>query len=130
MGGAKRQWTVLGLIDWTKGFLARAGVAEPRLSAELLLARALSCERLELYTRHDRTVAREELAVYRDLVRRAAAGEPIAYLTGQKEFYSLLLKVTPDVLIPRPETELLVDAAVEAARGGARRLWDVCTGSG
>ena len=130
MGSAKRQWTVLALIDWTKGFLARAGVDQPRLSAEVLLARTLGCERLELYTRHDRTVTREHLVLYRDLVRRAAAGEPIAYLTGRKEFYSLSLVITPDVLIPRPETELLVDAALEAARAGARRLWDACTGSG
>lgn len=101
MGGAKRQWTVLALIDWTKGFLARAGVDQPRLSAEVLLARTLGCERLQLYTRHDRTVAREQLVLYRDLVRRAAAGEPIAYLTGRKEFYSLSFKITPDVLILR-----------------------------
>ncbi len=132
MSGATREWTVLELIDWTKGYLARAGVREPRLSAEVLLARTIGCDRLQLYTRHGEPVPRERLAVYRDLVRRAADGEPIAYLTGEKEFYSLTLKVTPDVLIPRPETELLVDAAVEFARGWAEgvRLWDVCTGSG
>jgi len=125
-------WTVLRLIDWTRGYFCRAGVAEPRLSAELLLAKVLACRRVELYTRYERVVDAACLSRFRELVRRAAQHEPIAYLTGDKEFYSLALKVTPDVLIPRPETELLVDAALEfaKARGRPVRLWDVCTGSG
>ncbi len=124
-------WTVLRLIDFTRGYLARAGVAEPRLSSEVLLAHVLGCGRMDLYTRYDHVPGARELSAYRELIRRAAGHEPVAYLTGQKEFYSLTLKVTADVLIPRPETELLVDVALEAARaGGAVRLWDVCTGSG
>ncbi len=125
-------WTILRLIDWTRGYLSRAGVAEPRLSAELLLAKVLVCRRVELYTRYERAVDAECLSCFRELVRQAAQHVPIAYLTGEKEFYSLALRVTPDVLIPRPETELLVDAALEFARacGGPIRLWDVCTGSG
>ena len=124
-------WTVLRLIDWTRDYLARAGLGEPRLSAEVLLAHVLGCRRVELYTRHGRLLGPEDLAAYRELVRRSGRHEPIAYLTGRKEFYSLSLKVTPDVLVPRPETELLVDAALALARGGgAVRLWDVCTGSG
>ena len=132
MGDAPRQWTVLQLIDWTKGYFTRAAVEEPRLSAEVLLACALGCERVQLYTRHDQVVGTDPLKVYRDFVRRASAGEPIAYLTGEKEFYSLPLKVTPDVLVPRPETELLVDAALEFVKpdAGAGRMRDVCTGSG
>ncbi len=132
MSDAPRQWTVLQLIDWTRGHFARADVEEPRLSAEVLLASALECRRMELYTRHDHVVEPDPLKVYRDFVRRASAGEPIAYLVGEKEFYSLPLTVGPGVLVPRPETELLVDAALEFVKsnGGSGRMWDVCTGSG
>ena len=131
MTDAPRPWTVLRLLDWTQGYFARADVEEPRLSAEVLLACTLGCERVQLYTRSDHPVAADRLTVYRDFVRRAAAGEPVAYLTGRKEFYSLPLKVTPDVLVPRPETELLVDAALAFVKpAGGGRMWDVCTGSG
>jgi release factor glutamine methyltransferase len=132
MAVAGEQWTVLKLIDWTREYFARSGLEEPRLAAEILLADVLGCERVRLYARYDEPVAAEPRGAFRELVRRAAAGEPIAYLTGRKEFYSLSFKVTPDVLIPRPETELLVDAALEVARAadGPVRLWDLCTGSG
>ncbi|KKL73362.1 hypothetical protein LCGC14_2075660, partial [marine sediment metagenome] len=87
---------------------------------------------IELYTRFDQVVDEAARGAYRQAVLRAVAGEPIGYIRGLKEFYSLTFKVTPDVLIPRGETELLVDAAVDLARkrGGAGKLWDVCTGSG
>jgi len=131
MTDAPRPWTVLRLLDWTRGYFARADVEEPRLSAEVLLACTLGCERVQLYTRSDHPVAADRLTVYRDFVRRAAAGEPVAYLTGRKEFYSLPLTVTPDVLVPRPETELLVDAALAFVKpAGGGRMWDVCAGSG
>ena len=111
-------WTVLRLIDFTRGYLARAGVAEPRLSSEVLLAHVLGCGRMDLYTRYDHVPGARELSAYRELIRRAAGHEPVAYLTGQKEFYSLTLKVTADVLIPRPETELLVDDGDTIVIGG------------
>ncbi len=126
------KWTVLRLINWTKDYFTRSGIDEPRLAAEVLLGYVLGCKRVALYTQFDRAPTDEQLSAFRQLVRRAADGEPIAYLTGQKEFYSLTIKVTPDVLIPRPETELLVDAVLDYARErtDAVRLWDVCTGSG
>ena len=131
MGDPDQPWTVLRLIDWTKDYFARSGVDEPRLSAEVLLADVLDCQRINLYARHARVVDPDDLTRFRDYVRRAAAAEPISYILGRREFYSLTLKVTHDTLIPRPETELLVDAALECVRtGGPRRLWDVCTGSG
>jgi len=132
MSGGATRWTIRALLDWTRGYLARAGVAEPRLPAEVLLAEAMGSDRVALYAGHDRTVERSVLDRYREMVRRAAGGEPIAYITGEKEFYSLAMKVTRDVLVPRPETELLVDAAVELSRerGGRASLWDACTGSG
>lgn len=109
-------WTILRLLEWTRDFLARKGVEEPRLAAEILLAHSLDAQRIQLYTRFDQPVAGEPLAKFRDLVRRAADQEPIAYLVGHREFFSLPMKVTPDVLIPRPETETLVEAAIAHAR--------------
>ncbi len=133
MGDSADKWTVLRLINWTKDYFERSGVDEPRLSVEVLLGHVLGCPRVSLYTQFDRVVDAEHLKAFRELVRHGADGEPIAYLTGVKEFYSLAIKVTPDVLIPRPETELLVDAVLDYARSRAGeeiRLWDVCTGSG
>ncbi len=133
MNAATENWTVLRLINWMKDYFARSGLDEPRLAAEVLLGHVLDCRRLSLYTQFDRTPNSEHLSALRGLVRRAAGGEPIAYLTGRKEFYSLAIKVTPDVLIPRPETELLVDAVLDYARSRNNKplmLWDVCTGSG
>ena len=125
-------WTVLKLLDWTKGHFEQAVVESPRLCAEVLLAHCLNRPRLQLYAQFDYLPTPAELAQYRQLVRRAAEGEPVAYLVGKKEFYSLEILVTPDVLIPRPETELLVDQAVAHLRSlpGEGFVWDACTGSG
>ena len=132
MSEAAGAWTVLRLINWTRDYLGAHGVEAPRLSAEVLLADVLGCSRIDLYTQFDRLVGPGDLARYRQAIRRAAAGEPISYIRGFKEFYSLSFKVTPDVLIPRPETELLVDVVLELVRaaGGPVKLWDACTGSG
>ena len=126
------QWTVRRLLTWTRDYLTRADVEESRLAAEVLLGHVLDCERLALYTRFDEIVGDEGRASFRRLILRAAEGEPVAYLTGEKEFYSLAMTVTADVLVPRPETELLVDAALDVARGagGPVRMWDACTGGG
>jgi release factor glutamine methyltransferase len=125
-------WTVLELLNWTTPYFQNAQLDSPRLSAELLLAHVLRCQRIELYTRFDQQPTPDELSAFRDLVKRAASHEPIAYLTGTKEFYSLTFAVTPSVLIPRPETELLVDRALEHLRSLDQpgQVWDACTGSG
>jgi len=96
------------------------------------LAHALGWERIDLYTRYDAQPGRQQLARFRELIRRAEAFEPVAYLLGYKEFYSLRFKVTPDVLIPRPESEALASEAIARLGGLSRpvRLWDVCTGCG
>lgn len=126
-------WTIQRLLNWTKGHFAARGVAEPRLAAEVLLAQALKCRRIDLYARFDRVPEPPQLDEFRGLVKQAANHVPIAYLVGRKEFYSLELVVTPAVLIPRPETELLVQQAIETVRAGGDRditLLDLCTGSG
>ncbi len=126
-------WTVGRLLAWTADYLKRGGAESPRLDAEVLLAHALGCKRIELYTAFDREPAEEARAAFRELVRRRAEGTPVAYLVGHREFYSLDFRVTPDVLIPRPETEFLVIALVDLARqrpGEEITICDVGTGSG
>ncbi|WP_242342097.1 peptide chain release factor N(5)-glutamine methyltransferase [Anaeromyxobacter terrae] len=122
-------WTTLKLLAWTQEFFAKKGVDSPRLTAEVLLAHALSCDRVRLYLDFDKPLGDRELAVYRDLVRRRGEGEPTAYLVGKKEFYGRPFAVDARVLVPRPETELLVEAALAALPPGGRLL-DLCTGSG
>ncbi|MFW5878810.1 MAG: peptide chain release factor N(5)-glutamine methyltransferase [Myxococcota bacterium] len=134
--GEGRVWTVMEVLDWTAGRFKRAGIDTPRLDAEVLLAHVLGCDRLRLYVEHDRPLNPDERARYRDLVRRRTAGEPAAYLIGEKEFYGRSFKVDRRVLIPRPETEHLVDAALEALRDepaastGEPMALDLGTGSG
>jgi release factor glutamine methyltransferase len=127
-----KPWTVLALLNWTKEYLARGRVDAPRLAAEVLLAHCLDCPRIELYARFELQPSAEQLARFRSLVKRAVDHEPVAYLVGRKEFYSLSFIVTPDVLIPRAETEGLVTEAEAHLRSLARpgRAWDACTGSG
>jgi release factor glutamine methyltransferase len=115
-------WTVLRLLTWTTDFLKQRGSESPRLDAEVLLAAAKGCERIMLYTAFDEVVSEEIRTKFRELVKRRADGVPVAYLVGSREFYSLRLRVTPDVLIPRPETEFVVIAALDHLKkaGGQR----------
>jgi release factor glutamine methyltransferase len=122
-------WTVLKLLRWTADYFKGRGIDSPRLDAELLLADLLQLDRVGLYLNFERPLQAEELAAYRDKVRRRAGREPLAYILGKAEFWSLSLKVTPDVLIPRPDTELLVEQALLRLSGPAQVL-DVGTGSG
>ncbi|HZL89065.1 MAG TPA: HemK/PrmC family methyltransferase [Pirellulaceae bacterium] len=106
-------WTVGRLLTWTTEFLGGRGSDSPRLDAEVLLAHARGCERIALYTAFGEEVSEEVRARFRELVKKRAEGIPVAYLVGRKEFFSLSFKVTPDVLIPRPETEHVVMAALD-----------------
>jgi release factor glutamine methyltransferase len=124
-------WTILEVLRWTTGYLQDKGVPTPRLDAEVLLAYCLGLERVGLYLDYERPLKPAELARYRELVRRRAAREPVAYIRGLKEFFSLEFEVSPAVLIPRPETELLVEEALRVARPlGEPRVVEVGTGSG
>ncbi len=126
-------WTVGRLLNWTRDYLRSKGLDQPQLCAQLLLASALGCTRLELYVRFETVPSPEEVAAFRELVRRAAGGKPIAHLVGHKEFFSLDFAVTSDVLIPRPETETLVEVVLEIVRtrpSPVDRILDLCTGSG
>ena len=123
---------MLDVLRWTTARFERHGLASARLDAELLAAHAFGMSRIELYAHFDRPLAAAELATYRDLVSRRLAGEPVAYLLGHKEFWSLDLLVDPRVLIPRPDSETLVEEALDrlAGSGAGLRIADVGTGSG
>jgi release factor glutamine methyltransferase len=110
-------WSVGRLLTWTTEFLAGRGSDSPRLDAEVLLAHARGCERIALYTAFGEEVSEEIRGRFRELVKKRSEGMPVAYLVGKKEFFSLSFKVTPDVLIPRPETEHVVTAALDVLRG-------------
>ncbi len=105
-------WNILRLLKWTTAYFASHHVEQPRAAAEILLAHTLGVGRVDLYIQYDRPVEPRELAVFKELIQRRLQREPVAYIVGEKGFWSLDLKVTPDVLIPRPETEVLVEAAL------------------
>jgi release factor glutamine methyltransferase len=131
---AGEAWTVRRLLEWTTPFFSRKEVDSPRLSAELLLAHVLKVPRIKLYTDYERVLSEQDLAQYRQLVTRAAEHEPIAYLTGIAHFFNLEFEVNRDVLIPRPDTETLVENVLQLVRNQsgmeAPRILDLCTGSG
>jgi release factor glutamine methyltransferase len=134
MSDPPQVWTVKRLLEWTTGFFGRKEVDPPRLSAEQLLASVLNVPRLKLYTDFERPLNEQELSSFRELVKRAAEQEPIAYLTGRVHFFNLELEVTREVLIPRPDTETLVENVLQLARRTSGfetpRVLEVCTGSG
>lgn len=111
-GQAAEPWTIRRVLTWTQQHFTARGLLSPRLDAELLLAHSLGRSRIALYTHYEQPLDPAELERFRGLIKRRIAGEAVAYLVGQKEFYGLPLRVSSAVLIPRPETELLVDQAL------------------
>jgi len=128
-------WTISRLLTWTTDYFKKSGSASARLDAEVLLAHACDCERIELYTAFD-TVPEDNVRVkFREFVKRRGEGTPVAYLVGHREFYSLNFKVTHDVLVPRPETEFLVVTAIDLVKSfesdrQSIEIVDIGTGSG
>jgi release factor glutamine methyltransferase len=124
-------WTVGRLLDWTGKYLSDKGSESPRLDTEVLLAHSLGCKRIELYTRHDEEVPDEGRQRFKALIRQRIEGCPVAYLVGRKEFYSLELEVNRSVLIPRPDTETVVDECLQLAKEMPQpSVLDIGTGSG
>lgn len=133
----EQQWTMGRLLSWTADYLRERGADSPRLDAEVLLAHARGCRRIELYTAYEEPADEGLRSRFRELVKQRASGMPVAYLVGQREFFSLAFEVTTDVLIPRPETEDLVVRGLDLLRQNALGLngdppliADVGTGSG
>jgi release factor glutamine methyltransferase len=131
---AQASRTLLDVVRLSTGYLAERGISSARLEAELLCAHSLGLRRIDLYLQFERNLDGAELASIRELLRRRGRGEPVAYITGEREFFGRAYRVTPDVLVPRPETEVLVDRALRVLRAspnhGALRVADLGTGSG
>lgn len=130
-------WTVLDILRWTSEYFKTNDVDSPRLSAELLLCEVLGCTRVQLYLKHEFVLKKEELEKYRSMIlRRAKDREPLQYILGHTEFYALRFEVNSSVLIPRPETELIIDIVRELAsteefpNDTPNRILDIGTGSG
>src|SRR6185295_13976905 len=135
MSTSDEPWTIGRLLSWTVEYLGKHSAENPRLDAEVLLAEARGCRRIDLYAAYGEVASEETRTAFRELVRRRAEGTPVAYLVGRREFYSLDFEVNSDVLIPRPETELLVVALLDhvkkkPANEATIQIADVGTGSG
>lgn len=113
MAAKRQEWTVRGMLEWSTAYFKKKGVPDARYSIEWLLAEILGLKRLDLYLQFDRPLSKKELNEIRPLIKRRAGHEPLQYITGETEFINARLKVTPDVLIPRPETEQLVEIILE-----------------
>ena len=124
-------WTIGSILKWTGQYFSEKGVENPRLDAEVLLSHILGRDRLYLYTHFEQPLEQTELAAFRECVRKRAARLPVAYITGHKEFMGLTFRVGPAVLVPRPDTEILVEAAMKRLQGlTAPAILDLGTGSG
>jgi release factor glutamine methyltransferase len=125
-------WTTLAVLDWTTKRFNDAGISSARLEAQVLLAYVLKCSRTQLYVNFDKPLGEPELASYRELIRRRLAGESVAYLVGEHEFWGLPFFVDENVLVPRPDTETVIEVArtLRADRKASCRVLDLCTGSG
>ncbi|MBN1879162.1 peptide chain release factor N(5)-glutamine methyltransferase [bacterium] len=124
-------WTVRKLIAWTVPWFEERGISSPRLDAELLLACALHCSRIDLYLNPDKPLSETERLLYKTLIKRRAAREPVAYILGEKEFWRRTFKVDNRVLIPRPETEMLIETALNITKDSSEvMIADLGTGSG
>ena len=127
-------WTILALLKWTTAYFKSHHVEQPRATAEILLAHTLGIGRVDLYVQYERILEDGELGRFKGYIRRRTQGEPVAYIVGKKEFWSMDFEVAPSVLIPRPETETLVEAALmivpEEPMPAPSRILDLGTGSG
>lgn len=129
---AAEVWTIRRVVAWATDDLKKRGSTSPRLDVELLLGRVLTMDRVALLIDADRPLSKDELTRYRELHQRRRAGEPVAYLLGSREFYGRSFRVDKRVLVPRPDTEALIDVALERTRrlSLSARVLDLCTGSG
>lgn len=126
-------WTIGRILKWTEQYFKEKGIESPRLDAEVLLGHILGRERIYLYVHFDEPLEPAELARYREAIKQRVQRIPVAYIIGEKEFMGLTFKVTEDTLVPRPDTEILVQAAIERLRASgeeAPRFADIGTGTG
>jgi release factor glutamine methyltransferase len=128
------EWTLIKLIQWATAYFDAHDIDSPRATAEILLAHAMGVKRIDLYLRYDQPLNSDELNRFKTLIKRRTKREPVAYIVGHKEFWSMDLEVNRDVLIPRPETECLVERALENLAAdpnpGCKSILELGTGSG
>ena len=126
------EWTIIKLLRWTTSYFKSHGIDNPRSTSEILLAHTLGLKRIDLYLRYDQPLTGNELLLFKTYIKKRINKEPVAYIVGAKEFWSLDLAVTKDVLIPRPETECLVESALSLLElgHGPKRILELGTGSG
>lgn len=128
---ANQIWTIGSILKWTEQYFGTRGIDSPRLDAEVLLSHVLGKERIYLYVHFDEPLEAPELAAYREYIKQRVARQPVAYIIGRREFMGLSFRVTPAVLVPQPDTEILVQAALDRlAAKPAARIADIGTGSG
>ncbi len=124
-------WTIKRLVDWTTDYFTKRGIEWPHLEAEILLSHSLRIPRIQLYVQFERVLKEDELAAFKALILRRANREPLAYITGHQPFMSLDFDIDPSVLVPRQETEKLVEVALERVKPlSDARVADICCGSG
>lgn len=124
-------WTIGSILKWTEQYFGSKGVESPRLDAEVLLSHVLKKQRIYLYVHFDEPLEAPELAAYREMIKKRVLRQPVAYIIGAREFMGLSFRVSPDVLVPRPDTEILVQAVIERLRDWpAPVAADIGTGSG
>ena len=128
--GQKDIWTIGSILQWTEQYFSSKGIESPRLDAEVLLCHVLSKQRIFLYVHFDEPLEQAELTLFREMVKKRVKRMPVAYIVGQKEFMGLTFRVTPDVLVPRPETEILVQEALARLPEDGCCVADIGTGSG
>jgi len=132
-------WTIIKILSWTESYFKDHSIDSPRLTAEILLGFCLDVKRLDLYLQHDRPLEKNELTLFKSLIKRRIGREPVAYIIGEKGFYESSFQVREGVLIPRPDTETLVEKAIDLlgtgkgynpAFRGARKVLELGVGSG
>lgn len=128
----KKNWTVMDLLEWTTGYLSQKDFLNPRLNVEWLLGDTLGYKRVELYMNADRPLSTNELSIFKEKLNRRLQHEPLQYIVGATEFMGLVFNVTPGVLIPRPDTEILIEKTLEICKSYSEslRILDIGTGSG
>ncbi len=128
------EWTIINILQWTTSYFKANGIDSPRATAEILLAHILGLKRIDLYLKHDQPLNIKERNLFKSLIKRRIKKEPVAYIIGSKEFYSIELEVSKDVLIPRPETECLVEESLSVLSGSKdfapKKILELGTGSG
>jgi release factor glutamine methyltransferase len=131
MVNAERVWTLIDIVDWGKEYFEKKNIDSPRLTIELMLCNLLNIERIQIYTQYDRPLLKSELNTLREIILRRAKHEPLQYILGSTDFYGFKFKVNNSVIIPRPETELLVELAIKSTFDKDNiSILDIGTGSG